>query len=291
MTHSEAYVSALPASVSRSLLNGEGPRIELLRCLPAGKSALTLKRPPLLFVHGAFAGGWCWAQHFLPYFADRGWPAYALSLRGHAGSEGADSLHQWGLADYVQDLSCAVDALGAPAILIGHSMGGFVVQKYLEQGVGLGAVLMASLPPGGMMETALHMMMNDPAMLWRLGGILCFGADVGAGVDMRRILFSDDMENKDLARYGRLLQGESSRAAFELSQPLFWPALRMRGLPSLVMGAENDAFLSSASLVRTAMFHGADMEILPNIAHAMMLDRRWQTAAERLDNWLVPRFS
>ena len=27
---------------------------------------------PLLFVHGAWHAAWCWDEHFLSYFADRG---------------------------------------------------------------------------------------------------------------------------------------------------------------------------------------------------------------------------
>ena len=34
-------------------------------------------------------------------------------------------------------------------ILVGHSMGGLVVQKYLEQNPAQGAALMASFPPQG----------------------------------------------------------------------------------------------------------------------------------------------
>ena len=36
-------------------------------CPPAGGSGR-----PLLFVHGAFAGAWCWSKHFLPYFSAPG---------------------------------------------------------------------------------------------------------------------------------------------------------------------------------------------------------------------------
>ena len=45
-------------------------------------------KTPLLFVHGMWHGAWCWDEFFLPYFADAGYHATALSLRGHAGSEG-----------------------------------------------------------------------------------------------------------------------------------------------------------------------------------------------------------
>ncbi|HZG68660.1 MAG TPA: alpha/beta fold hydrolase, partial [Herpetosiphonaceae bacterium] len=47
---------------------------------------------PVLFVHGAWHGAWCWAEHFLDYFAERGYGAHALSLRGHGGSAGHERL-------------------------------------------------------------------------------------------------------------------------------------------------------------------------------------------------------
>ena len=39
--------------------------IEVFSCQPARKTS----RPPLLFVHGAFAGGWMWTDTFMPYLA------------------------------------------------------------------------------------------------------------------------------------------------------------------------------------------------------------------------------
>ena len=43
--------------------------LEVLSRLPADASRQT----PLLFVHGAFTGAWCWEEHFLPFFADAGY--------------------------------------------------------------------------------------------------------------------------------------------------------------------------------------------------------------------------
>jgi len=42
---------------------------------------------PILFVHGMWHAAWCWAEHFLPYFAQHGYVSHALSLRGHGGSD------------------------------------------------------------------------------------------------------------------------------------------------------------------------------------------------------------
>jgi len=41
---------------------------------------------PLLFVHGGNLAAWCWDEHFLDFFADKGFRAVAVSLRGHGAS-------------------------------------------------------------------------------------------------------------------------------------------------------------------------------------------------------------
>ena len=64
----------------------------------------TSRYPPLLFIHGSGHAAWCWAEHFLDYFADRGFDANALSLRGHGGSNGRDRLRWTSIADYVEDV-------------------------------------------------------------------------------------------------------------------------------------------------------------------------------------------
>ena len=57
------------------------------------------KPTPLLFVHGAFTGAWCWDEHFLPFFAEAGYAAHAVSLSGHGRSRGRDRLDQLSIAD------------------------------------------------------------------------------------------------------------------------------------------------------------------------------------------------
>src|SRR4029077_17567064 len=86
---------------------------------------------PLLFVHGAWHAAWCWDEYFLTFFADRGYRALAVSFRGH-GSSPAPKLRTCSIADYVEDVSVVADSLPRRPVVIGHSMGGFVVQKYLE---------------------------------------------------------------------------------------------------------------------------------------------------------------
>lgn len=62
---------------------------------------------------------------FLDWFAERGWPVHAISLRGHGGSEGHEMLGQWGVDHYVADVMQVIDEIGEAPVLIGHSMGRF----------------------------------------------------------------------------------------------------------------------------------------------------------------------
>ena len=99
--------------------------LELISRQPSGKT----HRTPLLFVHGAWHAAWCWDEHFLPYFAAHGYEAHAVSLRGHGSSPGPKRLSWVSTADYVADVAATVQQFAVPPVIIGHSMGGFVVQK------------------------------------------------------------------------------------------------------------------------------------------------------------------
>jgi pimeloyl-ACP methyl ester carboxylesterase len=102
---------------------------------------------PLLFVHGAWHAAWCWDEHFLNFFADKGYRALALSLRGHGNSPSPKPIRACTIADYVDDLESVADSLPTKPVVIGHSMGGAIVQKYLESHEAPAGVLLASVPP------------------------------------------------------------------------------------------------------------------------------------------------
>src|SRR5690349_19995251 len=107
-------------------------------------------RTPVLFVHGGWHGAWCWDEHYLGYFAERGFPAYALSFRNHGKSLSAGAVRWLRGSDYVADLRQIVGDIvrqsGRAPVLVGHSMGGYVMQRYLERWQAPAAVLLASLP-------------------------------------------------------------------------------------------------------------------------------------------------
>jgi len=243
---------------------------------------------PLLFVHGSFSDARVWDENFLPYFARRGYAAHAVSLRGHGRSEGHQHLHTWRLSDYVADLTQAVATLPAPPVLIGHSMGGMVLQKYLETHPEIpGAVLMASVPPQGLLPSNLHMAMRHPFLFQQMALFSLLGPSFGSPEMMRRLLFSQDMPLTKLREYFDYIQAESQVVSLDMMgiNPLRLKPDQLR-LPILVQGAQHDVFISPAMVRETARFYRTEAQIIPNMAHAMMLELNWQEAADALLSWL-----
>ncbi|KAH8897723.1 alpha/beta-hydrolase [Thozetella sp. PMI_491] len=121
-------------------INGPAGPLELLHVVPLSSEP---PRPPLLFVHGSF----CSARDYmflLPYLARHGFPAYAVSLRGHGGSQAQGWFGRMvltGFDSWAADVKAALDYVTAahpespPAVLGGHSLGGGLVQYMLSNGL------------------------------------------------------------------------------------------------------------------------------------------------------------
>jgi len=241
---------------------------------------------PLLFVHGAFGNAGLWDEHFLPYFAAQGYAAHALSLRGHGGSKPQGPRLLTGVADYVRDLDQAVQNLGVTPVLIGHSLGGVIVQKWLKHHQAPGAVLMGSGPPHGMLPSALGMWLRNPALAMQAVLLQALGPRTASAETTRKMLFSESPPPATIKRHFTRGAAESPRVGFDLLWPNLpgpaWP----RDIPLLVLGAEKDFFISPSMVEATARVYGAQAEILPGLAHAMMLESGWQTAADCILHWL-----
>ena len=99
------------------------------------------RKPPLLLVHGALTGSWLWSS-FGAYFAERGWEAHAMNLRGHYTSDLAE-LGETRMRDYAADIGVAIRQLGRPPIVIGWGIGALAAMLYAEHNRVLGLVLLA----------------------------------------------------------------------------------------------------------------------------------------------------
>ncbi len=256
-------------------------KLELISKVPANQTQAT----PLLFVHGAWHAAWCWDEHFLDYFAQRGFAAHALSLRGHGASEGRERLRWTRLREYVEDVAQVAGQLSSPPVVIGHSMGGGVVQKYLESHPAPAAVLLASMPPAGALTTTLRIARRHPLEFIRVNLQLSLYPLVSTPALVRDAFFSAGMPDAAVARYSGLIQDESylgflDMLAFGLSKP------KQVKTPLLVLGGSADTIFHPNEVKATARAYGSEAVIFDGMAHDLMLEPGWQQVADRIVGWL-----
>lgn len=240
--------------------------------------------PHLLFVHGAFHGAWCWDEHFLPWFAARGWTAHALSLRGHGGSSGADATGDWSLGDYLQDIGAAIDRIAAAVVLVGHSMGGVLAQMARAARDDVrGAVLLASSPLRPSPSVMLRILFSHP--------IATIRGMAGDRDHLRRAMesffFSPDLDPVLREKYRSLLSPESQQAMKEVfSRP---PPGAGIGVPVLVVAGTEDWSIPMKDHEALSRAYDAPLVQCPGY-HDLMLDPRWEESAIAINDWLGRTF-
>ncbi len=240
---------------------------------------------PLLFIPGSLHGAWCWEAHFLDYFAQHGFAAHAVNLRGHGNSEGREKLRWTRIADYVEDVANVVRQLQRPPFLIGHSMGGFIIQKYLENHTSPGAVLLSSPSPAGLLPTALKIARRRPLAFAKVNLTLSLLPLVATPSLAREAFFSDDLADELLLEYWKQMQEESYRAFLDMVA-LDLPKPAKAKTPLLVLGVGRDNMIKPIEIRATARAYNTQAEIIADVAHNSMLEPNWQAVAERILVWL-----
>ncbi len=234
-------------------------------------------RPPLLFVHGLGHGAWCW-EHWLAAAAAAGHPAYAVSLRGHAGSPGR--LKTATLRQYVDDVVRTATALPRPAVLVGHSMGALVVQRALTRYAAAAAVLVTPVPAHPAVAALMRIARQHPLDALRIVG--------GGSLPLRAEYLFTDLPPEEAARHTERCGGESAVVQYQLL--LHRPAGPPLGRPPmLVLATPEDRLIPLAGIRSTAARYGAQLREFPGIGHDMMLDARRQEPLEAMLTWLDGR--
>lgn len=239
---------------------------------------------PLLFVHGSCHAAWCYEENFLPYFAARGFSSHALSLRGHGSSEGGERLNWVSIADYVEDARQTASKFSTAPVLVGHSLGGLVVCKFLEKHQATAAILLAPSPTNGMLQPGSRLFFQNPMLFIRAFLTQNIRLIYGTPELVKKNLFSADADDEEIARYAKRLGNESFRAATEMIYNL--PRPKLTKMPLLVLGGENDVVVPPPEIRKTARAFNADCEIFQETAHDLMLERNWQIVADFMIDWL-----
>jgi len=259
-------------------------KLEITPPVPASGGA-TADKPPLLLVHGAWHQASCW-QAFADYCRAQGRACHAVSLRGHGGSDNDRSLKVTRMDGYVADIGRAVTdivaAYGRKPVLVGHSMGGLAVQKYLEQDAEIPhGVLLASCPVQGVWRTALNLTLQHPLLSLKANLTWSLWPYVGSPELARSAFFSQGIAAAELAANFAALQDESYLAFLDMLIFRLPKPGRVKS-PVLVLGAENDTIFSVPEVEATARAYGVEAKIFKDMAHNMMQDGDWRGVADHI---------
>ena len=244
------------------------------------------RRHPLLFVHGAWHGAWCW-ERLMPWFARRGWECHALDLRGHGDTPNDRSLRLTRIKHYVEDLGAAVDSLQEDPILVGHSMGGLVAQRYLEGRHLPGCVLLAPVPIGGVTRTTFRVAIRHPVAFLKANLTWNLGAIMHSDRVAHDLLFPDSMPSVDAQPHLDRLQDESYLAYLDM---LLFTRARPQLVDtrvSVITGSE-DRIFTPGQLRRNAQAYGTELQVIEGAAHDLMLGPKWERVAEAIAGRLEP---
>lgn len=165
---------------------------------------------PLFFQHGAWHGAWCW-QQWMDYFSALGYEVHAIDLPGHGKNPCKKHINFYSLKEYAEILANQIEKVSPKPVVIGHSLGGAIVQKYLENHQLPGAVLLATLPAKGSLAMTFRLMRRHPGPI--LSGMLRWNMyDWVRTPELAQYLFLNSNTAIDVVAFQKKLVRETTRS-------------------------------------------------------------------------------
>ncbi|OAY65859.1 hypothetical protein ACMD2_11209 [Ananas comosus] len=274
----------------------------------AETTAASSKPPALVMVHGSFHAAWCWAEHWLPFFARAGFDCYALSLLAQGESDVPPGAVAGTLETHTSDIANFIrEEISSPPVLIGHSFGGLIVQSYISNMRNkrssddrpssadslhpelAGAVLVCSVPPNGNSGLVWRYLLTKPVAAFKVTMSLAAKAFANSLSLCKETFFSPEMEDHLVLRYQELMKESSKLPLFDLKKlnaSLPVPSIPRNSVDLLIMGASNDFIVDAEGLTETAKFYQVEPVCVEGLAHDLMLDYGWEKGAQIILSWL-----
>ena len=225
---------------------------------------------PVILVHGIFASRYDWVR-LVPALASSGYRALALDLFGHGESLKPDDPSQYTIETIYAYLDAWIESLGLerPAVMVGHSMGGYLSLRYCLSHPGLisGLVLVNPLYTLEQLSPVLRLVSRRPevseralrrAPEWLMNALL--GWDPSKPAD-----FSAEARRQIANDYKR-----ASPHIVYLTQsiPDLTPCLSQVKIPALVIWVDKDQTLNPESFaLLVKRLSNARSQAIPGSGH------------------------
>jgi pimeloyl-ACP methyl ester carboxylesterase len=242
-------------------------------------------------IHGAFCGGWAFDRFREPFEAK--YAVHAPTLRHHDNGETPPKdLGRTSLLDYAADLETLIGGLDEKPVLVGHSMGGLLVQMLAARGLARACVLLAPSAPWGVLPSTVFEFASAQTLLFAggdyRGSVISPSYRIAAAHSLDRL-----DESERAAVYVRFVP-ESGQATFEIMNWNF--DMRRAGhvrardvtCPVLCLVGSGDKINPPSTVSRVASrYQGrARFEEIRGHSHWLIGEPGWEKVAARALDWL-----
>lgn len=236
--------------------------------------------PTVVLIHGAWHGSWCW-HNVEQHLGAAGINSVAVNLPGH--NTPGSSKRIWNsMRSYVDHVHGVLDALDGDVVLVGHSMGGLIVQRVLETHPTAAAMLVASVPPLGVGGALVRLAGSHPDQVAETLALSLWPV-VSDDDRVREQFFSPDTPEDVVAAAGAKLQNESYVAflsmLFRHARP---DAVKQNGTPISVIAARFDTIFTLEEQTALAGAYNVELDVI-DCAHDIMLEPQWPELATRIE--------
>ena len=239
-------------------------------------------KTPILFVHGAWHGAWCWKK-YMDFFSKKGFSCYALDFPCHGERRDESGIARQSMMDYVKEVETAAKKIGNP-IIVSHSMGGFVIMKYLERNKPPAAVLITPSPFRRLpIVTTIKMIFQYPLEILRLFFVI--PTKIKSEKMYRHFFLYNAPKEVSEEGYKNTVR-ESSLALLGSSLPLVWLWPKKVSSPVLLLASAHDYFFPVRTEKRTAKAYKADFKLYEDMGHNLMTETGWEKVAADIFKWL-----
>jgi pimeloyl-ACP methyl ester carboxylesterase len=249
---------------------------------------------PVVFIHGAFCGGWVFSRFRQP-FENAGYETHAPNLPHHERGADLEALAGTGLAEYAETIVAYVSTLRAAPVLVGHSLGGLVAQLVAARTDCAALALLAPSAPWGVPATTIEETGNafGVAMLgqyWR--------RPISPDYSIARQTTLDRLSREEARRTFAHFTPESGRAIMEVVH--WWADASMAAAapvnqikaPLLAIAGGADRVNASSTVRRIASRFPegqAHFHEFPTMSHWLVGEPEWSEVAELALSWLAAR--
>jgi pimeloyl-ACP methyl ester carboxylesterase len=256
--------------------------IERVTCTPRQRRHTT----PILMAHGMWHAAWCW-QPWQELFAEWGWESTAYSLPGHGKSPAQRPVWLCTLDYYLAFLRDEVQRLPVKPILMGHSMGGALIQWYIKHVADDLPAAVLAVP-----WTSHNAFRDSLPLFFRLDIPGCLLAALTW--DARPFVRSPKRAAAALITEGARMPPEELHARLETESalvmlqhnPPYWSPPESVCTPMLVLAGEKDALVGAEPLRRSAAFYRAEYILVEDAGHNLMMEKNSRQTAEAVRGWL-----